>query len=103
MSSPPVPAELYKCLVCGAFKDWPYARPKDDVPQYLRRRCDACRAIDPKRRVSTWWRLRIEPEVQMGLPLGSWRPQPGAMQGIWEDCPDAAAVAAEIARRRSVY
>lgn len=102
-SPPPPPAEPYKCLVCGAFKDWPISRPRDDVAQYMRRRCDACRAVDPARRVSTWFRLRIEPEVQLGLPLGAWRPRPGAMQGVWESSPDPAAVAAEATRRRSIY
>lgn len=95
--------ETYKCLACGVFEDFPIARPKHRVAQYLRHRCDACRATDSARRTSVWWRLRIEPEVQGGLPLGTWRPVPGGMQGLWERSPDAAAVAAEATRRRTVY
>jgi len=93
------PGEEYKCATCGAFKHWTFAPHQDSCPAVMARKCDACRQAHGLRTTS-WWRLRVLPELEDGLPLGAWRPQPGAMQGMWERSPDQAAVDAEAARRR---
>jgi hypothetical protein len=97
----PVLSEEYVCQTCRTVKNWPlYELGVTEPPPYARLRCDVCTSQSVKATASytTWAAVRIFPERVRGVPAGTFRPADLSI-GLWEDSPDAAAVAAEKARR----
>lgn len=102
LRAPKASPEPYVCRGCRTVQDFS----DHDDASYIERKCAAClisgaptRTRGRNKGLTSWARIRTVPEYQDGEPAGTWRPQPGAMQGMWEKSPDRAAMDAEVARR----